>query len=334
MSKCDIAIRFRSDQRTFQPGDSIQGTVIVDVNKEVTCKKLLIEFLWMTHGKGNTDRGIVDSKTITEVSWVSGSSYTYEFSFTAPDYPLTYHGQILNIDYYIRARADIPWAIDPKGKEDLILVPGPLSKDAYIQAMEKEKKKMTQKTQSSTVGKIIGWILIPVILVLLIWMMTMLIPIIILIGIVVGIRKYMLYKANKLLGNVAVSLNEVEAVTPGQRIPVSVSFQPGKELKINKATVTLTGEEICVSGSGTNRTTHRHQLHIQELTLSDALEIYPGSYQEFRDTIVQPDLEAYTFKSSDNRTEWKIKVHIDIPRYPDWKNEYMVHLIPDNQPQR
>ncbi|MCP4500914.1 MAG: hypothetical protein GY822_13215 [Deltaproteobacteria bacterium] len=30
--------------------------------------------------------------------------------------PLTYRGELLNVDWFLKARADIPWALDPKAE--------------------------------------------------------------------------------------------------------------------------------------------------------------------------------------------------------------------------
>ncbi|MBN2381936.1 sporulation protein [bacterium] len=334
MSKCDITIMFKQDRRTYQPGDTIEGTVHVDVNKEVVCKKFEIEFLWQTHGKGNRDNGVIDTISNNDISWFAGSSYTYDFSFTVPHYPLSYHGHILNVDYYIRARADIPWAIDPKKEEDLLVSPGPESRDYYLAEMNKEKTKKEKSTQLSQTGKIIGWIIGLVFLGMLVFLFVAFWWIFILIALGIAIQRWMHRLAEKKLGPITLNLSDPTPISPGQALPLTFSFMPGGQVTINTIEASLIGQEVCVSGSGTNRTTHRHTLHEEKTRLSESFEAYSHSYQEFKTEFMIPDIPAYAFKSSDNRIDWSLKIHVDIPRYPDWKKTIALHLVPENKTQQ
>ncbi len=124
MSRCDLAVLFDREDRTHRPGEKVRGKIEVKVNKEVTCKALGVEFCWQTHGKGDRDAKSIDKMVLSEKKWMVGSSLAFPFEFTVPRRPLTYHGNYLNIDYYIKARADISWAIDPKAEEEIIVAPG------------------------------------------------------------------------------------------------------------------------------------------------------------------------------------------------------------------
>jgi len=333
MSKCDMTIRFKQDSRKFQAGDTVAGTVTVNVNQDVTCTKLLIEFLWQTHGKGNRDTGIIDSTTVSDLAWIGNSSYTYDFSFTIPAYPLTYHGHILNVDFYVQARADIPWAIDPKVSEDILVEVHPQSHEYYQAEITREREATQSQLKYQQAFKKSGWIALFIAAAVLLFLFIVFWWFIIFAAIILSIPVLMRRFASKRLGNVSISPAENDAITPGQRLPLSLSFQPGKAVSINKAMVTLKCQEICVSGSGTNRRTHRHTLHEEQQVLSGNIEAFALSYQEFRAEFAIPELQAYSFKSSDNKLEWKLFVHIDIPRYPDYKKEIELRLIPTQQHQ-
>ncbi|MFP6672200.1 MAG: hypothetical protein VB857_12355, partial [Pirellulaceae bacterium] len=66
MSKCDISIQFENRERTFRSGDTVNGTVTIDVNKNVNCRALKIAGYWKTHGRGNRDSGRYGEKVVFE----------------------------------------------------------------------------------------------------------------------------------------------------------------------------------------------------------------------------------------------------------------------------
>lgn len=125
MSKCDLTIVLDRENRRYAGGDRITGVLRVQVNAACTCKALSISLGWRTHGKGNRDIGTPADLVLFEGEWQPGKTHEYDFEFLVPDGPATYHGRVLNLDWYLNARADIPWAIDPKAEEEVLLVPGP-----------------------------------------------------------------------------------------------------------------------------------------------------------------------------------------------------------------
>lgn len=332
MSKCDIFIGLKRRDKTFQPGDEVTGTVDIQVNKDVKCNKVAIELCWQTHGSGNRQREILDTLEIQGSDWIAGSTYSFDFSFIAPPKPMTYHGHHLNVDHYIRVSVDIPWAIDPSTSQDFILLPGPTSQEDYKNTIKLEEE-VVFKTPQKQMNKVLGWILAPIIIVLLIALVFAFWWVFLLIVAFVGLRKQMHYLANKKLGGVQVQLSE-KYLTPGSSTNLSLYFSPGGKVKINAVKYILKGEEICTSGSGTNSTTHRHRIHDETVILREEFEVMPGSYNEFSERISVPDVPAYSFNASDNELKWTLIVHIDIPRYPDWKKTFDLAMVPENQSKR
>ena len=108
MAKCDLHIEFDRPDRTYFGGEEITGNVHVSVNADVRCDGLTLETHWKTHGRGNTARGPKEKWTLFAGEWRAGEAAKYPFRFTAPHGPGTYRGKYLNIDHYLRARADIP----------------------------------------------------------------------------------------------------------------------------------------------------------------------------------------------------------------------------------
>lgn len=316
MSRCDLNIVFDREDRTYQAGDRVSGNVEVQVNKDVKCKALKIEMFWQTHGRGNSSYEFLDEHIGSETGWAAGSMLRFPFSFTAPKMPMTYHGVYLNIDYYIKARADIPWAIDPKASEDFIVVPGEKSGHDYRNAVP-EKSGIDKKW---IVGGIVAFVLLGILAVH--WWLS------VILATAVGIAALMKHMANRRLGKVEVNIRDT-FVSPGGDIFVEVSLSPAKPIMLNKIYATLRGVETCVSGSGTNRTTHNHVLHEESLIFAENCQA-PGGHAPVMKSgkLTLPGTGAYTFKARDNSIEWELEVYVDIPKYLDWKNTYDLTVVP------
>jgi len=349
MSKCDLEVRFQSDDRTYKPGATVQGDVVVTVNERVSSKGLRIELGWQTHGIGNKDRRVLDQVMLEPQEWSPGQSYSYPFSFTAPSQPLTYHGHFLNVDHFVAARVDLPWKLDPRGSEDYVLEAGPASRDDYMAACMDFSQ--PQAGKPSWVGKLFGWLLAPIIIALLLALLTVVIPILLVIGVVVLVRRFL---AERRLGKVMVDLDaptvktEKEAggmvatasrmgsrwrrptyaLTPGESTRCRVRFTPKQDLKINGVKVTLVGKEHCRSGTGTNAKTHVHKVHEEEIVLAEETSYMGRMPTEVGGTFTVPETTAYSFKARDNNLTWELQVVVDLPKWVDFKQDVKVWMVP------
>jgi hypothetical protein len=338
MSKCDIIIRFDQADRTFKSGMPVTGTVEITVNKPVTCKGIKIEQIWMTHGKGNTDRGSIDMITITDQELREGMTYSFPYKFVAPAKPITYHGTNINVDHYIFARVDVPWAIDPKKEEDYILLPGPSSRTEYRDNPDFIILQ-TQAVAAGSTAKILGWLIMPVVLALLAVALWAFWWLFLIFGIVYGIAALRKYLASKRLGGVEFEMDIdkithssgkrfLHAISPNEKIPYRISFTPSKETTINKITLKLSGEEIASSGSGSNRRTYKASIFSQEVILAENMTIQAGRPVDIQDAIAFPQTDAYSFQQSNNQIAWRLDLQIDIQKSPDWNQKYPLAAIP------
>ena len=129
------------------------------------------------------------------------------------------------------------------------------------------------------------------------------------------------------VGKVEVNAPRV-IVTPGESWPIEIRFTPRKNFNVNGITVKLLAQEAATSGSGTDKTTHRHtvfeevhMLHPQD-TLMRGKPIYKQT------AIPLPDTDAFSFDSSDNDIEWTAEVRIDMPGFPDWTQKQKLEMVP------
>lgn len=349
MSTCELEVRFDRDDRTYRPGDPVRGEVVAVTDEDVSCKGLSIELLWQTHGAGNTDRTVLETVAVEAQQWSPGLRYRFPFAFTAPDRPLTYHGHFLNVDHCVAARADLPWARDAKVSEEYLLAPGPASHRDHLASPVDFT--VTPAGASGPVAKVIGWLLLPILLVLVAALLLMILPLVLVIGGVVLLRRFI---AERRLGRVTVEVSAPEvaptptsatksvvtrmsararppalrAITPGDGVRFRVLFQPRTRVDVDRVSVRLVGVEECRSGSGTNSKTHTHILCEETTVLAEGVSYIPGVPMELAGELPVPDLPAYSFRAHSNSLKWKLEVIIEVPRWPDWKRDHPLALIP------
>lgn len=326
MSKCDVAI---STQKTnYKLGDTVKGQVTVEVNKECKCDGLVLKKYWLTHGKGNRSRGVREELELFQGVWQPGV-YTYSFSFVLDEGPFSYHGHYINIDWYLSAQADIPWALDPKDEVEFILEKDIDNVPENIKGYELHHE--ASKTISLTnIGYFKYFPLLFVIAgVLMIyfgneWFMG---------GIFTIVGSIIFYKliqssiAERKLGGVQCVIDEYN-LRPGDYLNFSVSFTPKSNISINAASVKLIGREVAVSGSGTNKTTHTHTFHKEETPILAQGSFSSGMPVRDKRRLEIPGNAAPTFSTSDNQIEWSIVVLIDIPKWPDWEDSLSITVRP------
>lgn len=342
MAKCDLQVVLDEPNRVFEPGDRVTGRVVVDVDDGVTCNGLEVQHRWKTHGRGNTDWGKTDSQVVFEGEWEQAGSYEYEFEFVQPPGPQTYHGHYVNVDWYVYVTADIPWALDPDAEVDhLISYTG--SRDAYQIGSEEaaEKAGQPQKGVSGCLGAFgvalavaAGALLVSapgsgdgemlcgglIMLPLGLWLAW------------TGVSRFL---AKKKLGEIEVVL-EPARVFPGETLTCRVVVNPPKTIELNDLNFKLTAAEIAVRGSGTNKRTYRQDLFEATTSTpwSSPQTLEGGVEHVFEETFEVPEDGPPSFDSGDdNKLQWLVETHVDIPSWPDWASQNTLIVVPGEAPE-
>ncbi len=352
MSSCNLRIEWERKARTFVSGAQVQGRVVVTPEKSTNCKALTIELAWETHGRGNKDQAVLQCSVERNQVWEGGQTYTYPFAFPIPHQPLTYHGELLNVDYYVRARADLPWALDPKTQEDFLVEAGPGSREAYL--AEALNAGATNKS-SGCVLQVLGWMFLLLFVIPLLMLFAIILPILL---IILSIQFILRRLAEGKVGKVTVAIDapvivsrkaqsaqaldwarkmtpgqdkpesQTYVISPGQPFGLGLEFRPRMDVSITKLVAVLHGWERCRSGSGSNAKTHTHDLYKEELLLAEDLCFRAGELTQRVVQVPVPNLDAFSFEASDNHLEWQLTVHFDIPGWPDWKQDYKLRMVP------
>ena len=319
MSKCNIEIRFDRPTAVYAAGEEVTGSILVAVNQDVNCKGIVIEHYWRTHGRGNSATGAKEQQTVTPGQLRRGDTWSDKFSFLAPDGPPSYHGHDLNVEHYIHVRVDIPWAFDPQASAEYVLATGKnYLSGAAAGPNASAKTTFEQHGFKIAVGMLIagvicifpfGIVLIPASLVMIYF----------------ALRKSF---AEKKLGPVELTVPGREVVA-GSEIPFALAFSPRKNSRVRRITVQLLGQEVCVSGSGTNKTTHVHKLHEELIELSGPREFTAGQGVQLSHLFVLPPMPAYSFAAPDNMVQWQLTVRFDLPGWPDWVDTIPLVVVAD-----
>lgn len=113
---------------------------------------------------------------------------------------------------------------------------------------------------------------------------------------------------------------------------VEVAIHPDRGLSVNEVGATLRCREICVSGRGTDRTTHREEVATIPLVLEGPTSLRKGEPVAYTGTVRVPDDAAYTFAASNNNVVWDVELHVDIPSWPDWQERLPLVVWPAGEP--
>jgi hypothetical protein len=324
--------------------------VDVAVDAAERCKAPTVTLQWQTHGRGNRSSGPESQVQLFEGEWGAGEQHAYAFEFIAPSGPGTYRGTYVNLDHYLTARVDLPWALDPKAITEVLVVPRPGAPEYdFGPSYKHPAAELKGEGKAMVLGSVLtaGCFGLPGLGIMalgvslgLAWargsssegpfpaIFTLLFgAVFALVGF--GIA-FMLQKRNvaqRRLGNPLVSVNP-QMARPGDRVSVQVTLQPRSTVKLTGAKVLLRCKERAVSGSGTNRTTHTYEVHESEAGLNAPPQLEAGQPASFSASLQLPKDAPTTFVASDNDVKWTLELNVGIDGWPDWEREYPITVRP------
>ena len=102
----------------------------------------------------------------------------------------------------------------------------------------------------------------------------------------------------------------------------------GRTDRISVLNLTLEGREIATYRRGTNTSTDKHvfaKVDIAHITR-------PSEIASGRATLRMPQTSMPSFQSANNRIQWALVIHGDIPNWPDMKEEFTIDVYgPDTK---
>ena len=146
-----------------------------------------------------------------------------------------------------------------------------------------------------------------------------------------GFWMFRVFLPKYLLGDVQYGLAP-ETISPGEAATGELTIRPRRNVSINSVTLLLQGREQCVSGSGSNRTTHKKVFFDQLDTLQDATTLRAGKQHRIPLSVQLPENAPHSIDLDDNDLIWNATLRVDIPRWPDWRKEIQLQVVPSGKP--
>lgn len=128
MPNVDIEVTLKNELESFgmplyRPGDTVQGTVTLFPDEDITCEHLYARLMWHTEGRGTRYNETIAETDLFQGELRHGIPTTYDFRFTLPQQPWSYEGHYISVVWAIEIQIDVSWARDPKYAEYFILAP-------------------------------------------------------------------------------------------------------------------------------------------------------------------------------------------------------------------
>lgn len=346
MSKCDLSIELARNPPHYRPGEKVQGKLHVSVNDACRCDELSMKLLWRTHGRGNQESGGEVAYPLGAFDWAPGEATVHDFSFAMPAGPVSYHGEIINVDWYLVGRADVPWALDPKVEQDILLLPAPPESrpsDTYRGVPATAPAYHSLGPGARSTGQP-PWMKLAALGVFFAFFAVFFgpslfedgrpnLPLLAFLTVALFFAGRLVWSdlrnaaARTRLGDIRLSVDS-PAAARGQLVVLRASFVPQDKVRLNRVTATLVGEESAVSGSGTRKTTHKHVLGTATKEVAAAVTAEKGQPTELTCTLEIPGDAAPTFRATDNRVQWRVIVSFDVESWPDLEEVLEIDVLP------
>lgn len=321
MAKCKLTLRIDGHPGSYQPGDTIRGTVTLHAVEDVTAKSVTLERLWRVGGWGNTEeRAVGKDELASDVQVRAGEQQDLAFAVAAPDGPTTYAGTLVQLDQFIRARADVPWTVDPKIEERYELRPGGTAligdRAPYTRVVHAARAWNRLRLVALAVAAVLLWATdFPG---SLLWLAIA--------GVVIALFGRNAIAARK-LGDIALSIGATRAC-PGDQIPIHLEIRPPTSVTIDRVAATVAGKESATRGSGSDRQTRTHELLSEETVLIDGGTMERGQVFSADTVVTVPRTTALSWKGSSNSIAWTVAIRIVVPSWPDWGVTRELVLVP------
>jgi hypothetical protein len=337
MSKCDLQIIFARPERTYKFGEAISGRIKISAHDDFLCRKLTLIREWKTGGRGNYATGGEEGMIFADnTEFHTGETQEYPFRFVGLFGPASYHGHYLQVDWQLRAQADIPLALDVKCEEKFLLAPDETSEEILLGAegaLQEAPATAGELAERMTMAKALA---VPFFCIgLAMIYLSNWHPVALTLGLAVaGFGGWQIFfmLRNKLaqqkVGAIEVRVHP-EKLRPGDQVDCRVLLLSSHAERLQKITATLKGEERVVSGIGNHKTTHTHTIQelAVELTGRNAIPVENNKMQ-FDLPLQIPAQAPPTFRAPDNALHWAVRVRVDIPDWPDWVREFPITVMP------
>lgn len=302
----DDALRIELDRPEVDSGETIAGRVVLRLEKAHTCT-IRVELGWKITSKGNKVGEVLETQNIFTGDLAAGE-HSFPFGLQAPNGPFTYDGTIMDLEWYVSGRADIPWKVDPKASAVFKLNPGEVGGEGNLPVVVGSVKEALEENAGANM------ILAGVGLVMFLTGLGVLaVNVYFGVGsIVVGLGFAVPLLVKKPVEKVRLTF-EPKVVRAGTPLRWRASFRLHPKVVINHAKVVFECREFVTKGSG------KHTQHWTEVVFRHEEALPLGVKPPFEGRFEVPHLQSFSFNS--HELYWTIGLHIDIANWPDFHVE-------------
>ena len=357
----ELLIIFDRDDRLYRFGEVISGKVVLEADHDTTYSKVWITYQWRTHGRGNRDGGSEEKLTLAEEKtfFRAGECKEFPFHFIAPNGPVTYHGYLLNVDWYLTARAlSGPFGFF-KSEEDFLLQAGDPTGAVVLGIKDIPREELpdhptgrslashgwlggnANTVRSRGLGpKVVSWLgwLLAVLFVLIsailleesfdwdsFWAFSVSIAALALLMGGVQALFANAYRRKLKLGEVWVKPTSVYG---GSEVKCHLDLvaKRGFHLRSIKASISI--HERITMTAGTATETKIHVLDEKTYSRPFNEDVTEGRWIAFDCALpVESDAPA-TFTSNNNALEWTVKMKAELRGWPAWQKTFPIVVLP------
>jgi len=326
MAKCGLSIELEHVEPALQGGDKVRGHVRVDADADVRCRSITVYSGWRTRGKGNVAQQLGPAIQLFSGDLAAGQSMRFPFEVETMRWPPSYNGYQFSVEHFIETTADIPWAFDPKVSAPIYVLPG--------ETRETDFPKPVDLGTYPQIAIAIVFSLMGIVALLMILGPNPILLAIAPLGIMLVILGLMLtfkWLPQMYVGQVTYELKP-ERLSPGHSLIGSFSIRPNRTIKPEYIRLRITATETCVSGSGSNAKTHRHELFQRDILLADHPELVAEKTVRYEIDTRLPPVAAYSIKLTGNELQWLTELRVGIPGLVDWRDRRVLTVVPPSDP--
>jgi hypothetical protein len=322
MSKCVLSIELENPDAILRGGEKVRGHLRVDADADVRCRAVTVGAGWRTRGKGNVATGSGPKVTVFSGDLVAGQSQRFAFEVETLRWPATYNGFQFAVEHLVEATADIPWSFDPKVSVPIFVLPGETRGDDFPPPVDLGKvPQIAVILGAGVMGMFTLFMMLgpnPAIFAA--------VPVLVMAAIVVLMLVFK-WLPKLYVGQVEFDLQPLK-VSPGEKLAGFFSIRPGRTIHPEFIHLRLTATEVCMSGSGSKRTTHRHELFDRTVILADHPMLLADQTQRYEIATRLPPIAAYSIKVTDNELQWTAELRVGIQGLVDWKDRRVLTVVP------
>lgn len=365
MNIMDIQVLFDRADRRYRFGDEVSGKLVVSAEHfDFTFSKIWFAYGWRTHGKGDRDKGREEKLILSaqKTTLRAGEHEEFPFRFQTPNGPVTYHGHLLNVDWYLTAHAIGPPGTDFKSEQDFLLLGGeptgaivlgnkevalqdipvrspaePASSMGLLEVKAGSPKSSSARSRiTALIMFLASWICIIGFAVLwvgtafrlgleaFLWGIKMIFIAIAIAVIYYGVSTYA-FRRRLEMGGVW-----VKPVTahPGDQINCHVDFRVKREVYLRNIKASIQAQERVSRRVGTTTSTDYHTISERTLVKPFDEQLSEGRSVSF-DCVLPVEADApATFDSMNNHLEWEIKLEVELERWLGWDKTFPITILP------